>query len=761
MSSISSSAPCRPRWGEEPHEWSASACTAGARAAPKRRVSRRNTPQQQATTFFPSSSSSSCSTSCRNQLPPYRTSMTLALLLLLASALPSASGQRDVPSHVVPPENPETPWQSILYPPSYAGLHPLVDDPSMSASPSGSSSSSRVQSAETPRNTSLYAFKQLHRKQPLRPAMAGGNNRQQQQRPLARVDAVHQAFPYLQDIGLEPKVPFRSGMDKAGTSWNDAGLRPNVDPRIKSPHRKSRIIASGSSSSDRPAGQNKQRIAVEKFPEAVLDHPDSHDPAQARPPSHWKLQPEQPGPSLSDDAEAAAIADEWSAGDVASNTAQTATPNDPISQSFMLRWSNQLLTSSEEVWKWVKHTTAQGKDGIALTMLKPKVNQPVVGRLPMIPNDSKRDLVLCIIATISVLLVLVTLCSSRVSPEEFERAKRAKLSSRARSPGSPPVSARRSTVHRDRDSSSARYRRPGDERFANVVGRRRRLARRDEVAASEDGYVTALASEESESEPLWAMSQPPVGVKRNQRLSSGTSRHRRKLSGSKRRGSRADRTFINRFSSWMYPSSWRAVDGDHGLPLSRRTSQPTLNRAPLASHGPVRHRGFSDDNPLATPRESLLAPWFSMERTPSNTPLPSTLPSADTTFETEALGSLASSPLASSLASAGQYIARSLTPTPAPTQRQRERQRSRERRRLGASEDSQEASGWASDGYAMQNLLESGNLPLRPASSGSMRAHWASKAGITPLHQGDPRSSAPANAGPIWARRSHSPAPES
>lgn len=468
------------------------------------------------------------------------------------------------------------------------------------------------------------------------------------------------AFAYLDDIGIAPTVPFISGMRPAGQTWNDAGLRPNVDPRLKSPFRKDEHrrepFTKGQSSHDRDRDRQQAFVGVHH---AVANVDGSKAPASDadhRP--KWELRPERPGPSQSDDAEAAATADEWQEDAAASqdHPQQSSSRTDPSvaaskastaaaaaaaagydTSPSLVKMKNNILHSGKGIWKWIK-SGGREKDGIALTMLQPKVHRPVLARIPMIPNDAKRDFVFLTIACIGGVAVLCCLWSSRVSPEDFQKAKRLKEYS-ATHPRS------RSQTYDDAATASASSSRslPGGRRRTNTTAMARRV---DELG---------VASEDSDSEVARAI------------LSRNNARRNRRISTSGI-GDAHQQQQPSRLRSWFKFLPWQsratATDGSIGLPLLSEFSRSSTPRN--AYPGDLNEV----DDDLATGFTAKKWSIPSLSRSASSTLLPSLAGSFTEMSSGSASGStfLSKSPL------------RSITPQP-QTQRQKERERSRERRR--------------------------------------------------------------------------------
>lgn len=493
------------------------------------------------------------------------------------------------------------------------------------------------------------------------------------------------AFAYLEDIGIAPDVPFISGMRPAGQTWNDAGLRPNVDPRLKSPFRKdadarrknakakkgkAKVNHAHQSAFGTDDGKKDSVSNIATALEDSSEHDNYAFPIAEHQPK-WKLRPEQPdSPSQSDDAEAAAVADEWAESESADiifthgqDRATQATENQVAaskagtaaaaaaaagydSSPSIVKFTNSLVGSGKKVWKWIK-TGGREKDGIALTMLQPKVHRPVVARLPMIPNDAKRDFVLLIIATIAGVSMLAFLWSSRVSPEEFQKVKRMKeyvaANPRSRIQGyddyEDGVTA---------GASSSRLQPTGRRRNTASSASGRRLGSDD----------LGVASEESDSEVARAI------LSRN-----NTHRNRRftpPVHMDNQRGS-----VSGRLRSWLnfvpWSSSGTKSDGSIALPLLSEFSR-SATPSRIADHR-------DDDRDLATGPPSAGMKWSipSLSRSSSSTLLPSLARSL-----TDVHGSGVGNSGGASFLSKSPL--RSVTPQP-QTQRQRERERSRERRR--------------------------------------------------------------------------------
>ncbi|PWN26775.1 hypothetical protein BDZ90DRAFT_232886 [Jaminaea rosea] len=588
-------------------------------------------------------------------------------------------------------------------------------------------------------------------------SIAGGNNgngsgqgpskgkgKEQQQIPPP------DAFPYLTDIGLRHKVPFKSGMPQAGSSWNDAGLRPNVDPNMPSerrPERKSTRKTGAAKSSDHGGFRDDTQASPPSSASGGEDDEAGHSHSD-----RWTLKAEDPTHSSSSDAEAVALAEEWSQQPSPPPPPGT-DPSSLAAQPALLRLSSQLLSSSKQVWKWIASASKNDHDGIALTMLKPKVHRPYISRLPLIPNDSKRDLVATIVGSLVLFTILAMLWNSRVSEEEFVRVKRIKeFGNASRSPEMLATlfeggeGEEDGGYRRGEGAASVAY-------SSSAAGRRRRRAatagggRRDPDGSGDesDSDATLLAGTIAPSRRPKPMSRSSAEAiaKRNRGSAGWLGGWLGGWGSSQQQRRRATRS-----------------DGAIALPLLARSSSGDASGSSCAStprppHFIFEDRDFETQGGIASASASV-TPTGRRWGLPTPSSLQSALaaaasaasgavPSTPTSTLPSTSSSLASTPSTNAGASDSGFLGktsrpfRSLTPQPPQTQRQRERERSRERRKQrqqqsGSDEaaaamanlsDLEDGKAPSATAHRWGNIIDEDGVPLRSASANSHRS-WAS-----------------------------------
>lgn len=558
------------------------------------------------------------------------------------------------------------------------------------------------------------------------------------------------AFPYLSDIGLRHRLPFKSGMARAGDSWDDAGLRPNVNPRISSGFRperqRLRNEANVKVNHQTFAGENRGRLTNTSSSTLPVQHNGVDQSGSAV--HKWALGPEDLLKADSDDMEAEATADEWSM------SADASSPMDePLAQSVIsaavngqtgpkiLRWSSHLLNSGKHVWKWLK-SNAKDKDGIALTMLKPKVHRPVVASLPLIPNDSKRDFVYFLIGTFVVLALLVTVWNSRVTPEEYFRAKKAMDMAR-RSPRM--VAATTTDGDNDGDLHLNRLGGSGDSSSypRATGGRRRPRAIHRSTQNHVHGAFETLSDEESDAESL--------------SRSSSYQHHLHPLlpaSGAEANGSPGSA----KKTSWLFSNWFFGSKAKQATSKRRRSSIKDDQRSSQSI--PM----YSDHSRSNTPRTASSLSLLSVAagedpdsdfrnwQLPTSQPRKSSPSSTSSTASTNQpsgpsalLSNVVSSETASALLSKTPF--RSLTPQP-QTQRQRERDRSRERHRAAQTSESTQHEGAWFDRLAS---VERGDI----RSSGAATSSYASSSWSPFAARGTPLRTSSANSHRSWSFQQH------
>lgn len=536
------------------------------------------------------------------------------------------------------------------------------------------------------------------------------------------------AFPYLYDIGLRHRLPFKSGMPQTGHSWDEAGLRPNIDPRMPSAFRPERQRLSIADTDH--AGSNDGRDgAAHPFRTPVAASPGTHDdiasasggngklhyPAKA---PGWTLKSEDPTRETSDDAEAAATADEWSLhADAASPAdeplaqALVGAPADPQSAGpALLRWSSRVLTSGKQVWRWIK-SNAKDKDGIALTMLKPKVHRPVVASLPLIPNDSKRDFVCFLLGTLLFLAFIATAWNSRVTPEEYFRAKKAKDNARR----SPHLSYTHLDEPVEEEVHLLQLRGSGDSSSypRNTAGRRRPRPAHRRDTHSLSSVEVASDTESEVDHPLYRQHQ-------QQNLASLD--HDNEQSG-----------------TWFFQRWFGGSKNRKHARGKRRRSSGNDPRIPTASGSRATPR-YSESSRSTTPRpgSSILASGADEETAETrnwNLPMSSHLGRHGVSSTSNApvsgggpAAALFSNVVGSETASAllAKTPFRSLTPQP-QTQRQRERERSRERHLAAEREVMAGQSNRHGEDYDRLESVESGNAygGLSPPRAEADNPYWS------------------------------------
>lgn len=304
-----------------------------------------------------------------------------------------------------------------------AKIHGTLQYSSISNGPDASVKATSILSAPVASNTSAAVFTfansrhQYNSKNSNTNARARGSGGSQspgtpsatEQQPPNRL-----AFAYLEDMGLKNRLPFKSSMPRAGESWNEAGLRPNVDPRLPSIYRNER-------GESREFGKGKEReedgLAEEEEVWGSEPREKAQDWAQAsqkglqqyqqlqgdspaRPPtdpagkvSYGLVASSQGSNRQHSDGEAAVAADASSAAKggsqapdsdlldslsaVTDSVASGGTAGASSITPEVLRWSSLLINSGRMMLSWIKRAQ-KDEHGIALTMLMPKVSKPVV-----------------------------------------------------------------------------------------------------------------------------------------------------------------------------------------------------------------------------------------------------------------------------------------------------------------------------------------------------------------------------------------------
>jgi hypothetical protein len=213
-------------------------------------------------------------------------------------------------------------------------------------------------------------------------------------------------------MGLKNRLPFKSSMPRAGESWNEAGLRPNIDPRLPSIYRNEK-------GENREAGKGKEReedvLAEDEEVWGSEGREKAQDWTQASQKGRQQYQQLQkggsdsPAPPVIDPAgkpsalgsdryptkgeaatapaaipsgavDAAEVADPDLLDSLSAMTDSVASGGTAGASSIspeVLRWSSLLINSGRMMLSWIKRAQ-KDEHGIALTMLMPKVSKPVV-----------------------------------------------------------------------------------------------------------------------------------------------------------------------------------------------------------------------------------------------------------------------------------------------------------------------------------------------------------------------------------------------
>ncbi|PWN20123.1 hypothetical protein BCV69DRAFT_313318 [Microstroma glucosiphilum] len=709
-------------------------------------------------------SSLSLPSSSRMTQPSARRTFLVALILTLSLGRTAAGVQ---PSQDTPtPQPPSVASQPLLS--SVKGLrlnterdsthrlhpakvHGTLQYSSISNDPDASTKATSIVSAPHSKNTSAAVFTFANSRHQYNSRITNSNGRGRgsdgsqssaspsalsEQQPPNRL-----AFAYLEDMGLKNRLPFKSSMPRAGESWNEAGLRPNIDPRLpsiyrndkgesresgKSKDREEDALAEdedvwGSEGRDkaqdwtqasqegRQQYQQLQKGGAQDSIARPITKPIGKGPYGSIPPSQGLkgLQVDEAvvvGTVPTEAEDGAEVSDPDLLDSLSAVTDSVASGGTAGANSItpeVLRWSSLLINSGRMMLSWIKRAQ-KDEHGIALTMLMPKVSKPVIARRPWIPNDSKRDFVLLTIATIAVCGALCILWNSRVSPEEFERARRHKeYAADAAAKDAADIIYEEHEENLPTGLSSSSRPVPGYSR-SRAGGST--MSRRPRAAGPEDTHG-ALQSEDSDGEYLQltldrrhGASVPPRGMRRGSLLGPTTS----PVISISKTGNEG------LFSSWLKPLyRWygrRDSNAEVVLPLSSdlsrsSTPNPLLQTTAPGSDATLNAMGGgagrrSRSNSI-TRKWKLQAPNLPRQQSSVNL-LPASMDSRTSS--------------SSSLQSLAQIVPfRSITPQPA-TSRQRERER--EKRRMTMLEVERRgsvASGTSGrSGYETLDRMENG-----------------------------------------------------